>query len=92
MWWLRLLMLLLLLLRWHDGCYGRQTKSLHQSRSMLLLLMMLLMCRVTTASVSRWSVLAPRLLTSLGLLHLASGHGHVGIPHPLLIQLVLGPK
>ena len=88
MWWLRLIkLLLLLLLRRHDGCYGRQPQSLDQSRSMMLLLMM--MCRVSS---SRWCVLVPRLLASLGLLHLASGHGHVGIPHPLLVQLVLGPQ
>ena len=32
------------------------------------------------------------LVASLGLLYLPSGQLHVGVPHPLLIQLILGPE
>ena len=32
------------------------------------------------------------LVASLGLLYLPSGQLHVGVPHPLLVQLLLGPE
>jgi hypothetical protein len=32
------------------------------------------------------------LVASLGLLYLPSGQLHVGVPHPLPIQLILGPE
>jgi len=37
-------------------------------------------------------VVAPRGLTSLGLLDLTCGEVHVGVAHPLPVELLLGPE
>jgi hypothetical protein len=49
---------------------------------------------VICCQVARYLLLhlVTRLVASLGILYLPSGQLHVGVPHPLLIQLILGPE
>ena len=86
----RLFMVLRLLLRlWGKyGSHGGQTQGLDQVTGLTRLTYS---CQWRLVRLLRVRLLVSRL-ASLGLLHLTSGQLHVGIPHHLPVQLILGPQ
>jgi len=75
---------------WASRWLGQQMTMRRVDRGMLIRLVMVgIYCQVSRCPLLH---LGSWLVASLGFLYLPSGQLHVGIPHPLLIQLILGPE